>query len=164
MTMWEDEEVSLKHYQYSLSFGPSAHCESSSLLFVRLVWACVKRKSDGSGESVLVWWEQKVLGGLWRFYSEWLSLLLSLLLRCGVWSWSRWPELYLCREVHWSSFTFVMPITQILQLNSQRSPVLTASGLLKMIVKGWLVGILKHCCCAKVGAACLMTYHSRGFT
>lgn len=46
------------------------------------------------------------------------------------------------------------------QRSVRSTPVLAATGLLKMILKELLVGILKHCCCAKMGAACLITYQT----
>lgn len=78
-----------------ISSGTSVHCESGSLGICVLVWACVRRKWVGRRASVQVWWEQKVLGGLKRFYSGWLDVSLpplSPLLRCGVGS----PESQAC--------------------------------------------------------------------
>lgn len=124
-----------------------------------LVWACVKRKLVGSGESSLVGqWEQKVSGGLRRFYSGWLTV--SLPFFCLFFWYVGWGErshrpvlgplqgsslnvIYICDANH--SDTIAEQRVFFSQAKVQYTPMITTSGLLKMILKD-LVGILKYCC------------------
>lgn len=91
---------------------------------------------------------------------------LSLLLRCRVGSLESQacaltsPMTFITLHLHWRCqsqryFSWIQA-GAFPPAKGQSSPALFTTGLLKVKVKNPLVGILKHCCRAKMGAACLI--------